>query len=111
MSSDNNVTAAETALSTSEWVVLKCSVANLSPPSDAVDPSQAKSDQCESVDHTNVYASFNTYVANNEPGTASSDISLNDVLNPPGAVLLNYSFAELDINYALETDQENDAVS
>ena len=47
VSSDNTVTAAGTALSTSEPVVLQCSVADLSPPSGAVIPFQAKSDQCE----------------------------------------------------------------
>ena len=98
MSSDNNVNAAETALSTSDPVVLKCSVADMSPPSVAVVPSQVKSDQCESVDHVNVYANFNTDVKSNQTGTVSSDISLNDVLNPPDAVLLKYSDAELDIN-------------
>ena len=44
VSSDNTVTAAGTALSTSGPVVLQCSVANLSPPSVAVVPSQANSD-------------------------------------------------------------------
>ena len=58
MSSDNTVAAAGTALLTSEPVVLQCSVADLSPPSDAVVSSQAKSDECESVDHANVYAGF-----------------------------------------------------
>ena len=82
----------------------------MSPPSKAV-PSQAKFDQCESVDHANVYASFNTDVANNPTGTVLSDISLNDVLNPPDDVLLKYSDAELDIYYALEPQQKNDAVS
>ena len=43
----NNVTAAGTALSTSEPVVLQCSVADLSLPSDVVVPSQAKSDLVE----------------------------------------------------------------
>ena len=56
MSSDNNVTAAETALSSSDLVVSQCSVVNLSPPSQAV-PSQAKSDQCELIVHTNVLSS------------------------------------------------------
>ena len=46
----NNVTTAGTALSTSELVVLQSSVADFSPSRDAVVPSQAKSDQCESVD-------------------------------------------------------------
>ena len=54
---------------------------------------------------------FNTDVANNQSGTVSSDISLNDLLNPPDFVLLKYSDAEIDINYALEPEQENDAVS
>ena len=94
MSSDNHVTAAETALAPSDPVVSKCPGANLSPPSEAV-PSQAKSDPCNSVDHVNVYASFNTDVKNNKSEAVSLDISLNDELNPPDAVLLKYSDAEL----------------
>ena len=69
VSSDINVTAAGTALSTSEPVVLQCSVASLFPPSETVDHSQAKSDQFKPVDHANVYASFNTDVAKKQPGT------------------------------------------
>ena len=87
VSSDNSATAAETVLSTAEPVASQCSVVNMSPPSDAVVSSEVKFDQCESVDHTNVYASFNTDVKNNNSETVSPDISLNDVLNPPDAVL------------------------
>ena len=111
VSSDNTVTVAETSMSPSDPVALQCSVANLSPPSDAVVPSQAKTDQCESVDHANVQANFNTDVKNNKPGTISSDISLDDVINPPTAFLLKYSDAELDIIYALDPQQKIDVIS
>ena len=48
---------------------------------------------------------------NNKSGTCSAENSLNDLLYPPDAVFLNYSDAELDMNCALETEQENDAIS
>jgi len=111
VSSDNTITAAGTAPSTSEPVTLKCSVNDMPPPSDVVVSSQAKSDLCNSVDDVNLYASFNTEVKNNKPESVSPDISLNDVLNPPDAVLLKYSDAELDVNYALEPQHENNAIS
>ena len=58
-----------------------------------------------------VCANCNIDVENYKPGTYSSDISLNDLLHPSDDVLLNYSDAELDINCALEAEQENDALS
>ena len=75
--SDNAVTAAGTALSNSAPVVLQCSVANLSQPSDVLVHSQAKSDRCEPVDNAIVCANSMIDVDNNNSETFSSDISLN----------------------------------
>ena len=89
---------------------LQGSVANLSQPRDAPVDSQAKSDQCEPVDHANVCANSNIHVETNKSEKNSSDISLNEILYPPNDVLLNYSDAELEINCALEAEKENDAI-
>ena len=56
---DNDVTKSVNALSVSAPVGLQGSVANLSQSSDALVHSQAKSDQCEPVDHVNVCAKSN----------------------------------------------------
>ena len=111
MLNSNSVTAADSALPASELNVLQGSVVNLSKSSDAPIESQAKSDQCEPNDHANVCANSDIDVEYNKSGICSSENSLNDLLHPPDAVLLNYSDAELYINCALEAEQKNDAIS
>ena len=82
----------------------------MSQPSDALVDSQANSDRCEPVDDANVCAFSSTDIENNNSGTFSSEISLNDLLHPSDAVVLNYSDVELDINCALEAEQKNYAI-
>ena len=83
----------------------------MSAPSDAFVESQANSDQCEPVDHAIIFDYSDVDEENSKPGTFSYKISMNDLLHPPDAVLLNYFDAELEINCALEADQKNEAIS